>query len=142
MLGYVRRIWPFTPVLAALAAALAALAIVAPPTGTAFAQYAPKAALQHGQALYTGSCASCHGLHGEGAGMPGLGIPRLDAGGTAWQLADLDLRLIIRDGKGAMPGIGTIWTREDLGTVLTLLRSWWTPEQQRAHDAGPQTPAP
>jgi len=130
----VRRGWPFTAVLALLPV-LTLLAALAQST---FAQFTPEAALEHGRTLYTGTCASCHGLHGEGAGMPGLGIPRIDAGGTAPQLSDIDLTLLIRNGAGAMPGVGGTWSQEDVASVITLLRSWWTPERQAA-GAGPQT---
>lgn len=136
-----RRAWPFLVAVPLLVMA-AALAIIARPTVPGFAQYAPEAALERGRLLYTGSCASCHGQNGEGGGVPGLGLPRLDAGGTAWQLSDIDLTRIIRNGRGAMPGIGNSWTKEGLGAVLTLLRSWWSPEQRTAHDADPQTRAP
>lgn len=129
-----RRTWPFVAFLACLPALVAVVAVAALGRPS-YAQYTPEAALEHGRALYTGTCASCHGLHGEGAGMPGLGIPRIDAAGTTWQMSDIDLTLLIRNGKGAMPGVGGTWSKEDVGTVLTFLRSLWSPEQRQAHDA-------
>jgi len=135
----VTRTWPAALGLGLLTAA--ALAGLLSATTPAFAQYTPAAALAHGRTLFTGACASCHGVRGQGAGMDGLGIPRLDAQGTAWRLSDVDLALLIRDGKGAMAGVGDTWSKEDIATVLTLLRSWWTPEQLRTHDtAAPATP--
>lgn len=87
--------------------------------------------------LYETTCAACHGPRGQGGGIPGMGIPPLDAGGTAWQKGDIDLQLIVRNGSGSMPGVGGSWTAADVRAVLDLIASWWTPQQRSRHAAAP-----
>lgn len=133
-----RRSWALALLLALVPVAVLATALSQP----GFAQYTPEASLERGHELYMGTCASCHGQRGEGAGMLGLGIPRIDAQGAAWQSSDIDLTLLIRNGKGAMPGVGGTWSKEDVAAVLRLMKSWWTPEQLEARGEAPQTGAP
>jgi mono/diheme cytochrome c family protein len=124
-----------------LVIALSGVALAVLPAVAALAQLTPSAGLERAQTLYQASCASCHGDHGQGAAMPGLGLPRLDSGGTTWQQSDAALALLIRNGSGLMAGVGTAWSDEDVNAVLNLIRSWWTPEQQRRHDAlSPRSP--
>jgi len=104
-------------------------------SGTLQGQAQPKPDLQRAENLFTGTCAACHGVRGQGAGMPGMGLPALDASSTAWQKSDVELTLVIRDGKGVMPGVGNTWTDADIRDVLALLQTWWTPEQRAQHDA-------
>jgi mono/diheme cytochrome c family protein len=99
------------------------------------AQDEPSPDFQRATALYNASCVACHGPYGSGAAMPGLGIPPLDAQGTAWQNSAIDLQFIIKGGKGTMPGVGGSWTQQDVRDVLALIRTWWTPEQQKQFDA-------
>lgn len=91
------------------------------------------ATLQHAEALYLDDCASCHGRQGQGAGMPGMELPALDATGTAWQKTDPELETIVKSGAGLMPGVGTTWSKDDILAVLAMIRSWWTPEQLSRH---------
>lgn len=145
--------------LAALAAAALAATMVAVASGAASQGDAPSASqvaaqtppagqaaatadLQHGERLFVGTCAACHGLHGQGAGMPGLSFPPLDASSDAWQKSAVELELIIKGGKGTMPGVGSSWSLQDLRDVMGLLESWWTPEQQAKHDALSNAPDP
>lgn len=99
------------------------------------AQDPPEPDFQRATNLYNATCVVCHGPYGSGAAMPGLGIPTLDAQGTAWQKSATDLQFIIKGGKGSMPGVGSSWTQQDVRDVLALMRTWWTPEQQKQHDA-------
>lgn len=92
-----------------------------------------EAQLQRAQTLFRDTCASCHGPTGGGAGMPGLGLPPLDASSPTWQKSDVELILTIRNGAGVMPGVGRSWTDDEIALVLALIRSWWTPEQQAQH---------
>lgn len=124
--------------LALVAAALGAALLTRP----SFAQDTPEPVLAHGRALYADTCAACHGTQGEGAGIPGLGIPPIDGDGNAWQLSDIDLTLLLRNGKGAMPGVGGSWSKEDVAAVLALLKRFWTPEQRAAHDAASRPGVP
>ncbi len=104
------------------------------------AQDEPSPDFQRATTLYNADCVACHGPYGSGAAMPGLGIPPLDAQGTAWQTNAIDLQFIIKGGKGTMPGVGNSWTRQDVRDVLALIRTWWTPEQQKHFDALSATP--
>lgn len=99
------------------------------------AQDEPSPDLQRASTLYNRDCVACHGPYGSGAAMPGLGIPPLDAQGTAWQTSAIDLQFLIKGGKGTMPGVGNSWTQQDVRDVLALIRTWWTPEQQKQFDA-------
>ena len=110
-------------------------AAVSPATPPLVAQDPPEPDFQRAATLYNASCLACHGPYGSGAAMPGLGIPPLDAQGTAWQKSAIDLQFIVKTGKGSMPGVGSSWTQQDVRDVLALMRTWWTPEQQKQHDA-------
>ena len=110
----------------------AAAAREAPPL---LAQEPPQPDFQRATNLYNASCVACHGPYGSGAAMPGLGIPPLDAQGTAWQRTAIDLQFVIKGGKGSMPGVGGSWTQQDVRDVLALMRTWWAPEQQKHYDA-------
>jgi mono/diheme cytochrome c family protein len=113
-----------------------------PERSTLVAQDAPEPDFQRAATLYNTTCVACHGPYGSGAAMPGLGIPPLDAQGTAWQKSAIDLQFIIKGGKGSMPGVGGSWSKQDVLDVLALMRTWWTPAQQKQHDAlsGTSTP--
>jgi cytochrome c oxidase subunit II len=68
-----------------------------------------------GQEEWQGVCAKCHGLGGEGgiapriAGSPILTDPE-------------DLENIVRNGRGAMPAVGSEWTDEQIDALITYLR--------------------
>jgi len=147
------RRWPAIVALGGLLALAATVARGAagpygPPTGPSrdasalVAQDPPEPDYQRAADLYDVTCVACHGPHGSGAAMPGLGIPPLDAQGTAWQMSAIDLQLIIETGKGSMPGVGGTWSKQDVLDVLALMRTWWTPAQQEQHDALSGTATP
>jgi cytochrome c oxidase subunit II len=68
-----------------------------------------------GQEEWEGVCAKCHGLAGEGgigpriAGSPTLGDPAA-------------LATLVRNGRGAMPAVGSGWTDEQVQALATYLK--------------------
>ena len=77
------------------------------------AQNAPSAEL--GREEWTGVCAKCHGLAGEG----GIG-PRIAGTPT---LTDPDaLANLVRNGKGQMPAVGAGWTNEQVESLALYLK--------------------
>jgi cytochrome c oxidase subunit 2 len=79
----------------------ATVSVTSAPGYSAFVNSA--AAKTLGKAEFTGVCATCHGLHGEGGYGPNLSHNPLltQPGGLA---------AIIRDGRGRMPAVGDTWT--------------------------------
>ena len=68
-----------------------------------------------GEELWTGVCAKCHGTAGEG----GIG-PRL--AGSAILTDATAIEEIVRNGRGAMPAVGSGWTDEQMDALTTYLR--------------------
>jgi len=76
-------------------------------------------------ALFNMSCASCHGRDGRGQGPqrpPGAQIP--DFSDPAFQSArnDVQLRTLIRDGRGLMPGFGKQLNEQGLDALVARVR--------------------
>ena len=67
-----------------------------------------------GEETYTGACAKCHGLAGEGDIGPGL------AGNSLLQDANA-LENVIRNGRGAMPPVGQDWSERQLDALTDYL---------------------
>jgi cytochrome c oxidase subunit II len=68
-----------------------------------------------GEETFTGACAKCHGLAGEGDGGPRLqGNSLLDD--------DSAIEQVIRDGRGKMPPIGKDWEDRQLDALLEYLQ--------------------
>jgi mono/diheme cytochrome c family protein len=94
--------------------ALAALAMVAcgdnaPPT--------PKTGLERGAEVYAAHCQACHPGGGAGAG------PSIQA--VIPNLADDELRRVIRKGKNRMPGFPErVISEADLKLMIEYMRSW------------------
>jgi len=100
-----------------------------------------------GRRIYQQQCASCHGARGEG--MPDweqpnalgeLPAPPHDATGHTWKHADAMLYRMIRDGwrdpwneteRLTMPAFGDVLTPQEIGAVITYLKTLWTSEQRR-----------
>jgi cytochrome c oxidase subunit 2 len=66
-----------------------------------------QAAKQLGKAEWTGVCAKCHGLQGQGDYGPALA-----SNPTLVQPSGLET--IVRKGRGRMPGVGSNWTKEQM----------------------------
>jgi cytochrome c oxidase subunit 2 len=68
-----------------------------------------------GEEEWTGACAKCHGPGGEG----GVG-PRI--GGSPILSDPEALEDIVRNGRGAMPAVGSHWSEEQMEALTTYLR--------------------
>ena len=87
---------------------------------TSDAQYArflatsPPSAL--GRSEFTGVCATCHGLSGQGAYGPNLSNNPL-----LTQAAGLEP--IVRNGRGRMPAVGDTWTNAQMQALAAYVKS-------------------
>ena len=111
------------------------------------AQLADEETLALGEQVYRTSCASCHGLNGEGQfpdapmqpDITGrIGAPPHDDTGHTWHHPDDLLYEIIRDGGMGdpdmfytMPAMGELLTDEEVIAVVEYIRTMWTEEQRR-----------
>lgn len=75
--------------------------------------------MAHGDTVYQGSCAGCHGEEGGGTGD----IPRL-ARNSGLENESLVLRQILRGGD-YMPAFGRILSDEEVASVATYIRNSW-----------------
>jgi cytochrome c oxidase subunit 2 len=82
----------------------------------------PAAKLELGKETFTGVCAKCHGLAGQGDIGPGIASNPLL--GNAKGLAT-----IIRNGTGKMPAVGQDWPQSQLDATIAYL-------QQHFHQGG------
>ena len=86
-----------------------------------------------GQVIYAETCAVCHGENGEGL----VGSP-LNGSAHSWHHVDNQLRSVVRDGipNSEMPPHGEHLTAQEIDAVLSFIKTWWTPEQQRMQRTG------
>ncbi len=75
----------------------------------------PAARLELGKETFTGVCAKCHGLAGQGDVGPNIASNPL-LGNAA------GLATIIRNGTGRMPAVGQDWTPNQLHATIAYLR--------------------
>jgi mono/diheme cytochrome c family protein len=73
---------------------------------------------QFGGALYSSSCAHCHGSDLAGGVGPALG-----AGSNATTLTDQQIKDVVRIGPGAMTSFGDRFSEEQLDSLVVFLRS-------------------
>lgn len=82
--------------------------------------------VNRGKEVYDSLCTSCHGLYGRGDGLGAraLSVPPRDLTAPVYQaqIGDDELRRIIADGKGAMPGAADVLTAHEVRAVITFLR--------------------
>jgi cytochrome c oxidase subunit 2 len=69
-----------------------------------------------GRSEFTGVCATCHGMQGEG----GYG-PNLSSNPLLVQAAGL--KAIVRDGRGKMPAVGDTWTDGQMQALVSYVRA-------------------
>ena len=83
-----------------------------------------------GLALYAANCQVCHGDR-EGEGATG-GAPPHNGTGHTWHHPDAQLVDWVLNGKfpGAMPSFEARLTEEQIDTILSYIRSWWSTEQR------------
>lgn len=79
------------------------------------------------RALWTASCAGCHGQDGHGQGdarPPGAQVPDFTL--ATWQASRSDAQLTqtIHDGRGMMPAFGKQLNESGIGALLQHIRSF------------------
>ena len=100
-----------------------------------------------GAAIYRQSCASCHGVRGEGAPawktpdkLGELPAPPHDAKGHTWKHSDAMLYGIVEEGwrdafnktdRLTMPPFKGQLSRTQTIAVITYLKTLWTPQQRQ-----------
>ena len=91
----------------------------------AFACERDQTPLGRGGRIFQRTCSSCHGSDGRGIQRLGLIKPPRDLTQSEFhaQITDLQLREVIRYGKGQMPAFGGLMADEDIGHVITFIRS-------------------
>ncbi len=98
-----------------------------------------------GRAIYRQNCASCHGIHGEGApnwerpdALGEMPPPPHNASGHTWKHGDGMLYRLVHDGwrdpfnktnRLTMPSFGTQLTPLEIRSVIGYIKTMWTPEQ-------------
>jgi mono/diheme cytochrome c family protein len=81
-------------------------------------------------ALYTVSCAGCHGRDGRGQGEqrpPGAQMPDFTAQEFQGKRKDAELAAVIRDGRGMMPGFGKQLNAQGLEALVAKVRRFAKP---------------
>lgn len=102
---------------------------------------------EDGEKIYRQYCASCHGIQGEG--MPNwerqnvqgeLPAPPHGPEGHTWKHSDAMLYRLISEGwrdpwneteRLTMPAFGGTLTPQQIRSVVTYIKTLWTPEQRR-----------
>jgi mono/diheme cytochrome c family protein len=81
--------------------------------------------LGRGGRIFQRTCSTCHGPDGRGIQRLGLIKPPRDLTKPEFhaQFTDQQLREVIRYGKGQMPAFGGLMADEDIGHVITFIRS-------------------
>lgn len=103
--------------------------------------------IEHGRRIYQQYCAACHGERGEAAAgwetrneLGELPPPPHDPTGHTWKHADGMLYRTIRDGwrdpfnktkRLTMPAYKETLSPGEIRSVITYLKTLWTPEQRR-----------
>lgn len=76
-------------------------------------------------ALYTRSCASCHGADGRGGpgAPPGAQMPDLSAADWHEGNSDEDITAVITDGRGMMPAFGGQLNERGIAALVQHVRT-------------------
>jgi mono/diheme cytochrome c family protein len=101
----------------------------------------PSAQMTEGKALYGATCASCHGVEGEG--QPNWRIPNEqgvlpapphDSSGHTWHHADEQILEMIAQGtampNSAMPAFGDRLNRAQMEAILSYIKTFWGDDER------------
>ncbi len=94
-------------------------------TGSSTGPAAGGGNLEEGKRLYLTACASCHGVNGSGELLRPM-YPKLGDLGSAelqGRLDDATMTAVIAGGREMMPGFGTIYSREQLASLVAFVRA-------------------
>ena len=82
---------------------------------------APLADAQGLKALYSRSCAACHGEDGSGRGPNGQRLGGKDLASPRWQTRTRDSQMVVAilKGKGSMPAFGSLMSEADALKLVT-----------------------
>ncbi|MDZ7704626.1 MAG: cytochrome c [Trueperaceae bacterium] len=105
------------------------------PQNTAATLAVSSEVLERGEALYAQTCATCHGVRGQGYANAALPAPALNGSEHAWHHSDAQIEGWLRNGNRQMPAVARSWSDEEIDAVLSYIKAWWEPEQ-RAYQAG------
>ena len=97
------------------------------PTASQATLMAPKSvAWQDGGALYSKSCASCHGADGKAQTAKGKLLNATNFTNPKWQNGTSDAKGIktITNGRGAMPGYKKTLSGDEIKAVMSYLRGF------------------
>lgn len=102
--------------------------------------------LQRGRVIYLQQCASCHGVHGEGAPdwqqlntLGEMPAPPHGPQGHTWKHADGMLYRIVHDGwrdpfnktnRLTMPAFATTLKPIEIHDVIEYIKTMWTPKER------------
>jgi mono/diheme cytochrome c family protein len=133
-----RRFWMGAMLSAASHVAIARAADGPPPLDSE--------SVKSGRAIYGQHCASCHGANAQGAPdwkerdeHGELPAPPHNAEGHTWRHSDAMLYEMVAKGwrdpfnktkRLTMPAFGDALSAEQIRTVITYLKTLWTPEQR------------
>jgi mono/diheme cytochrome c family protein len=94
----------------------------------------PADVLAVGETMYQGSCATCHGVDGEGAVQPGIPAPPLDGSAHSWHHSDSQIIGLMRDGGAQMPAVGAGWSDAEVEAVIAYVKTRWAPWQRESQN--------
>ena len=105
------------------------------------------AEVKSGRGIYEQYCASCHGTKGDGARNwqerdehGELPAPPHDPTGHTWRHSDAELYEMVSKGwrdpfnkteRLTMPSFADVLSPEQIRTVITYLKTLWTPDQRQ-----------
>lgn len=95
-----------------------------------------------GASLFAVHCATCHGLEGRGDGPgapPMATVPDLTDPARAARRSDVEVEVLIRSGRGFMPGFEGSIPPEGIRALVSHVRTLAPPA---AVDPAPEAPAP
>lgn len=79
-----------------------------------------------GEDVYDSLCLSCHGIYGRGDGLMAPSLPPrprdLTSPAYQSQVTNEELFNLIRDGKGAMPGVADVLSETEVRAVIAFIR--------------------
>lgn len=81
---------------------------------------------EQGERFYDKACSRCHGDEAKGGFVPeGAKSPSRDLTAADWQgtVTDEEIRQLIRDGRGDMPGFGQVFSLDQIDTIVKYLRA-------------------
>ena len=83
-----------------------------------------------GAQVFVAYCTECHGARAEGNSGPAL-----NSGGDAYRRSDKELKIIINQGQGEMPGLSDKLSPDQVDEVVYFMKRQWTAKQRQQQGA-------